>query len=220
MTSAPDYGQGIDSERALKCAVQRIRGDRVQIIEGIIEPVSPTWEHERAARVVRRQIEDRVDALGCVEGSGNLDLPGSSNWYVPDIAVVPEALAKGGGALLPDQTLLVVEVTSESDAETDRVVKRRRYAEYRAPSTSSSTGSKAASPCSRSPAISGTPTWTARTRSVRFCGCRTRSAWTWTRAGCPPRDAGAPHTPRYFGTRRSTKLATPSLASCVVMLIS
>lgn len=59
--------------------MQRIRGDRVQIIEGIIEPVSPTWDHERAARVVRRQIEERVDALGCVEGSGNLDLPGSSN---------------------------------------------------------------------------------------------------------------------------------------------
>ncbi|MGW0780039.1 Uma2 family endonuclease [Streptomyces sp. NPDC002913] len=133
MTSAPDYSQGVDAERALKFAVQHVRGDRVQIIEGIIEPVSPTWDHERAARLVRRQIEDRVDELGCVEGSGNLDLPGSSNWYVPDIAVVPEELAKGGGALLPDQTLLVVEVTSESDAETDRVLKRRRYAEYGAP---------------------------------------------------------------------------------------
>ncbi|MDJ1645424.1 Uma2 family endonuclease [Streptomyces sp. J15] len=53
--------------------------------------------------------------------------------YVPDIAVVPEDLARGGGALLPDQTLLIVEVTSESNAETDRVVKRRRYAEYGAP---------------------------------------------------------------------------------------
>ncbi|MGW2846170.1 Uma2 family endonuclease [Streptomyces sp. NPDC001108] len=133
MTSAPDYGQGIDTERALKYAIQHIRGDRVQIIEGIIEPVSPTWDHERAAKVIRRQIEDRVDELGCVEGSGNLDLPGTSNWYVPDIAVVPETLAKGAGALLPDQTLLVVEVTSESNAETDRVVKRRRYAEYGAP---------------------------------------------------------------------------------------
>ncbi|MFE3513798.1 Uma2 family endonuclease [Streptomyces sp. NPDC059166] len=133
MTSAPDYSRGVDAERALKFAVQRFRGDRVQIIEGIIEPVTPTWDHERAARLVRRQIEDRVDELGCVEGSGNLDLPGSSNWYIPDIAVVPEELAKGGGALLPDQTLLIVEVTSESNAETDRVVKRRRYAEYRAP---------------------------------------------------------------------------------------
>ncbi|MGC5394562.1 Uma2 family endonuclease [Streptomyces sp. DT20] len=133
MSGAPDNGQGIDSERALKFAVRRTCGDRVQIIEGIIQPGAPNWDHEHAARVVRRQIEDRVDELGCVEGSGNLDLPGSSNWYVPDIAVVPEALARGGGALLPDQTLLVVEVTSESNAETDRAVKRRRYAEYRAP---------------------------------------------------------------------------------------
>ncbi|MEU6631738.1 Uma2 family endonuclease [Streptomyces parvus] len=133
MTSAPDYSQGIDAERALKFAIQHIRGDRVQIIEGIIEPVSPTWDHERAARLVRRQIEERVDALECVEGSGNLDLPGSPNWFIPDIAVVPERLAKGGSALLPDQTLLVVEVTSESNAETDRVVKRARYAEYGAP---------------------------------------------------------------------------------------
>ncbi|MFJ5657290.1 Uma2 family endonuclease [Streptomyces microflavus] len=133
MTSTPDYGQGIDAERALKFAVQHIRGDRVEIIEGIIEAVSPTWVHERAAKVVRRQIEDRVDELGCVEGSGNLDLPGSSNWYVPDITVVPEDLARGGGALLPDQTLLIVEVTSESNADTDRIVKRRRYAEYGAP---------------------------------------------------------------------------------------
>lgn len=38
MTSAPDYSQGVDAERALKFAVQHVRGDRVQIIEGIIEP--------------------------------------------------------------------------------------------------------------------------------------------------------------------------------------
>lgn len=133
MISAPDYSHGINTERALEFAVQRIRGDRVQIIEGIVEPASPAWDHERAAKLVRRQIERRVDELGCVEGSGNLDLPGSSNWYIPDIAVVPEDLAKGGNALLPEQTLLIVEVTSESNAETDRVVKRRRYAEYGAP---------------------------------------------------------------------------------------
>lgn len=47
--------------------------------------------------------------------------------------MVPEELANGATALVPDQTLLIVEVTSESNAETDRVVKRRRYAEYGAP---------------------------------------------------------------------------------------
>lgn len=34
---------------------------------------------------------------------------------------------------MPDQTLLVVEVTSDSIGDTDRIVKRRRYAEYGAP---------------------------------------------------------------------------------------
>lgn len=127
-TYAPD-----DPELALKYAIQHIRGDRVQIVEGVIEPVSPTWDHEAAADSVRRQLGAVLQRLDCVAGSGNLDLPGSSNWYVPDIAVVPRALAKGAQALLPDQTLLVVEVTSRSNGDTDRTVKRRRYAEYGAP---------------------------------------------------------------------------------------
>jgi Uma2 family endonuclease len=52
---------------------------------------------------------------------------------VPDLAVVPRSLAKSAGSLVPSQTLLIVEVTSDSNAETDRIVKRRRYGEYGAP---------------------------------------------------------------------------------------
>ncbi|WP_330479947.1 Uma2 family endonuclease (plasmid) [Streptomyces platensis] len=128
-----DYNNGVDPERALKYAIQHIKGERAQIVEGVIEPVSPTWDHEAAAETIRDQIRARARELDCVTGSGNLDLPGSSNWFIPDIAVVPAAAAKGAGALLPADTLLVVEVTSESNAETDRVVKRKRYAEYGAP---------------------------------------------------------------------------------------
>ncbi|MFJ9644270.1 Uma2 family endonuclease [Streptomyces sp. NPDC101206] len=128
-----DYSEGIDPERALKYALPRLCGDRAELIEGGVANVTPSWDHERARSFVRRQLSARVDELGCVEGSGNLDLPGSSNWYVPDIAVVPDALARGGAALLPEQTLVVVEVTSEATAETDRVLKRKRYAEYGAP---------------------------------------------------------------------------------------
>ncbi|GAA2449458.1 hypothetical protein GCM10010405_36090 [Streptomyces macrosporus] len=102
-------------------------------MEGVIEPVSPSWDHEAAADAIREQIGPAVRRLGCVAGSGNPDLPGGSNWYVPDLAVVPRDLAKGAGAPLPDQTLLVVEVTSESTADTDRTAKRRRHAEYGAP---------------------------------------------------------------------------------------
>lgn len=132
MSTAADY-EDVDPERALKYAVQHIRGDRAQIIEGIIEPVTPTWDHEAAAEAIRDQIRARARELGCVTGSGNLDLPGSSNWFVPDIAVVPAAQAKGATALLPEDTLLIVEVTSASNGDTDRIVKRKRYAEYNAP---------------------------------------------------------------------------------------
>lgn len=128
-----NYSDGVDPERALKYAIQHIKDDRAEIIEGVIETVPPSWDHEAAADLIREQIRARARELDCVIGSGNLDLPGSPNWYIPDLAVVPAADAKGAGALLPADTLLVVEVTSESNGETDRVVKRRRYAEYGAP---------------------------------------------------------------------------------------
>ncbi|WP_308120147.1 Uma2 family endonuclease [Streptomyces bambusae] len=128
-----DYSRVADPERALKYAIQHIKGDRTEIIEGVIDTVSPSWAHETATERIRDQVKPRAAELDCMTGSGNLDLPGSPNWYVPDIAVVPKDVAKDSGALLPDQTLLVVEVTSESNAETDRIVKRKRYAEYGAP---------------------------------------------------------------------------------------
>ncbi len=133
MTTAREYDTGIDPEHALKYAVRRFRGERAEVLEGVIDYVPADWGHERARSVLRDQLSDVVEALGCVAGSGDLDLPGSLNWYVPDLAVVADALTRGAGALLPDQTLLVVEVTSQATGETDRVVKRERYAEYGAP---------------------------------------------------------------------------------------
>lgn len=131
--SEPHSITAADPETALKYAVQHMRGDRVEIIEGVIEPVSPSWPHERAIERIRRQLYPAMERLGCEPGAGNLDLPGSSNWYVPDLAVVPSKLVEGAMALLPHQTLLIVEVTSDSNADTDRIIKRRRYAEFGAP---------------------------------------------------------------------------------------
>ncbi|AUG78679.1 hypothetical protein CFP65_3906 [Kitasatospora sp. MMS16-BH015] len=128
-----DYEQVDSPERALKYAIQHLAGDRAEIVEGVITPMSPTWAHENAADLIREQIGPRMRALGLRAGSGNLDLPGSANYYVPDLAVVPADLARTEGALVPDQTLLVVEVTSPSNGDTDRAVKRRRYAQYGAP---------------------------------------------------------------------------------------
>ncbi|MFJ4673221.1 Uma2 family endonuclease [Kitasatospora purpeofusca] len=111
MSTAPrlpgDYSTVTDPERALKYAIQHVAGARAEIIEGVITPMSPTRAHESAAEVVRRQLMPSLDALGLVSGAGNLDLPGSENWFIPDLAVVPADLAaKTEGALLPDRTLL------------------------------------------------------------------------------------------------------------------
>lgn len=137
MSAQPDPGTASyvpdDPEIALKYAIRHYhRGRRVQIVEGVITALFPTWGHEKAADKIRSQIAPTVSKLGCLSGSGNLDLPGSDNWYVPDVAVVPEELAEAP-ALAPDRTLLVVEIVSDSDGDTDRIVKRRRYAEYGAP---------------------------------------------------------------------------------------
>ncbi|GHG45869.1 Uma2 family endonuclease [Streptomyces griseocarneus] len=133
MSAQPHSYAADDPEKALKYAIQHVEGHRMQIVEGVIQTTAPTWDHENAAEEIREQLGPTLRELGCRAGSGDLDLPGTSNWYVPDLAVVPRELAKGGGALVPDQTLLVVEVTSDSNGDTDRIVKRRRYAEYGAP---------------------------------------------------------------------------------------
>ncbi|GCD44244.1 Uma2 family endonuclease [Streptomyces paromomycinus] len=132
-TKPADHSDGAAPEHALKRAARHAHGGRSQLIEGVIEPLSLSWAHETVAERLRRQLGTRAADLHCIIGSGDLDLPGSPNWYVPDLAVVPAAVAKDAGALRPDQTLLIVEVTSEADADTDRSIKRRRYAEYGAP---------------------------------------------------------------------------------------
>ncbi|MEV5375081.1 Uma2 family endonuclease [Streptomyces nondiastaticus] len=122
-----------DPETALKYALQCFESDQVQLVEGVITLPFRRWDDDTTARTVRDRIAPALDRMGCVTGSGDLDLPGSLNWYVPDLAVVPEGAAQGAGALLPEETLLVVEVTSDPGDDTDRVTKRRRYAEYGAP---------------------------------------------------------------------------------------
>ncbi len=122
-----------DPEKALKYAIQHVQADRVQIVEGVITRMSRSWSREGAATEIRRQIEPVAETLGCLVGAGDLDLPGTPNWYIPDVAVVPKHLADDAGALVPDQTLFIAEVTSDFHDNTDGVVKRRRYAEYGAP---------------------------------------------------------------------------------------
>ncbi|GAB7183956.1 Uma2 family endonuclease [Kitasatospora sp. Ki12] len=110
-----------------------LRSVETEIIEGVPTPVAHSWAHQTTVDLVRLQIGPRQRELGLRAGSGDLALPGTGDRYVPDLAVVPRELAKAKGALLPDQTVLVVEVTSPSNGDTDRTVKRRWYAQFGAP---------------------------------------------------------------------------------------
>ncbi|MGE7390450.1 Uma2 family endonuclease [Streptomyces sp. NPDC004126] len=125
----------VDREASLKYAVQRLNesGVRAQLIEGEFEITAPTWDHENAVDIVRDALARRARELRCVKGSGNLDLPGTENWYLPDIAIIPQEIARGAKSLPVDEALLVVEVTSESNAADDRVKKRRRYGQFGVP---------------------------------------------------------------------------------------
>ncbi len=62
MTTAHDYGEGIDPESALKYAIQHHSGDRTEIVEGVITHVTPSWDHENAAEEIRDQLRPRVGA--------------------------------------------------------------------------------------------------------------------------------------------------------------
>lgn len=86
----------VDREASLKFAVQRINesGVRAQLIEGEFEIMAPTWDHENAVDMIRDGLAQRARELKCVKGSGNLDLPGTENWYLPDIAIIPATPAR------------------------------------------------------------------------------------------------------------------------------
>lgn len=84
MSSQPHSYAADDPETALKYAIQPIPAiDRVQIVEGVIDPLSPTWGHERAAGKIRDQIALTVAKLGCVSGSGNLKSSGHQQLVHP-----------------------------------------------------------------------------------------------------------------------------------------
>ncbi|MGH3645829.1 MAG: Uma2 family endonuclease [Micromonosporaceae bacterium] len=136
MTIAYAHSYYDPQEAALKYAARRMDADgiRVQLIEGHFDIMSPSVGHERVVALIRRRLYRRLIDLGLMDGSPNVDLPGSGNWYIPDIAVFSEKLAEEDSpSLTPDQLLLVVEVTSSSNAGTDRVLKRHHYGKHSAP---------------------------------------------------------------------------------------
>ncbi|WP_235883670.1 Uma2 family endonuclease [Saccharopolyspora elongata] len=108
------------------------KGWRAEIIEGVIVMTPPPGKphnkvNSRVIKALARVILDEWElatALGVV-------IPATGETYEPDLAVVPREVLDAdppGDPVVADQLLLAVEITSWSNAKTDRETKLRGYA--------------------------------------------------------------------------------------------
>ncbi|WP_329564748.1 Uma2 family endonuclease [Kitasatospora sp. NBC_01266] len=105
----------------------------VEIAHGrILMTTSPVKRHELAVLRIARQLNEQLPGThpGHVAHAGtDLEDPGLGRLRRPDLMVFPEEVLEGDEpALLPQDTLLVVEVVSKSNPENDYEDKVRDYA--------------------------------------------------------------------------------------------
>jgi Uma2 family endonuclease len=104
-------------------------GFRYEIFDGsLLVTPPPAIPHFRATYRLRRLLE-RQAPENLVIGEGAGVYPNDTNFYVPDLFVVPAAALDGEGrGFAPSDLLLAVEVVSPSNPGNDLVLKRHAYA--------------------------------------------------------------------------------------------
>ncbi|MFG2675601.1 Uma2 family endonuclease [Streptomyces sp. NPDC048445] len=106
-------------------------GCKVEIIEGIgtVSP-PPSKDHNTTAALLQRRLYTVIpDDWGIYQTLG-VSAPGGAGLYIPDLVVVPRAMATGPGNRIPaEEVRLVVEITSRANANHDRIGKTHGYAQ-------------------------------------------------------------------------------------------
>lgn len=104
-------------------------GFRYEIFDGsLLVTPPPGIPHVRATYRLRRLLE-RQAPEGTAIGEGAGVYPNDTNFYIPDLWVVPIAAMEGEGrGFSPADLLLAVEVLSPSNPGNDLVLKRHAYA--------------------------------------------------------------------------------------------
>ncbi|MGP4044993.1 Uma2 family endonuclease [Streptomyces sp. 2A115] len=106
-------------------------GSKVEIIEGVVTvSPPPSEEHNDTAELLQERLYGAIPAdcnWGIYQTLG-LTLPETSNVFVPDLCVVPRPALRRGMPVHASEAELVVEVTSRSNANHDRIKKTRGYA--------------------------------------------------------------------------------------------
>ncbi|WP_404957230.1 Uma2 family endonuclease [Streptomyces sp. 147326] len=126
----PPSGDDWDSVVRLWEEMDWPEGCKVEIIEGIITVAPPPVnDHNLIAESVQRRLYTVIPDGWGVHQTLNVAVPSRSGLYVPDLAVVPREKVPEGGKFVPAAAAeLVAEVTSKSNAVSDRVAKLNGYA--------------------------------------------------------------------------------------------
>ncbi|MFI2316235.1 restriction endonuclease [Streptomyces sp. CB00072] len=130
--SLPGRGQGQDWDDLVRIweETDAPEGCKVEIIEEIVTvSPPPSKDHSTTAALLQRRLYTVIPEDWGIYQTLGLSLPGRGGIYIPDLVVVPRAVASGPGSTVPaEEVLLVAEITSRSNANHDRVSKVNGYA--------------------------------------------------------------------------------------------
>lgn len=110
-------------------------GSKVEIIEGIVTVTPPPSNaHNITADAVHELLYQAKPADCGVFQTQGVIIPGRGGLYIPDLLVMPRVVLEAPGNTAPaEEALLVVEITSPSNANHDRISKAHGYAQAGVP---------------------------------------------------------------------------------------
>ncbi|MFJ5674288.1 Uma2 family endonuclease [Streptomyces sp. NPDC093097] len=110
-------------------------GCKVEIIEGIVTVAPPPEsDHNDTADELQRLLYTVIPRDWGIYQTQGLTVPSQHGLYIPDLAVIPKKLLpRRGERRMADAAELIVEITSRSNANHDRVEKLHGYADAGVP---------------------------------------------------------------------------------------
>lgn len=126
----PGHGQEWDDLVRIWEETDAPEGCKVEIIEGIVTvSPPPSKDHNTTAELLQRRLYTVIPEDWGIYQTLGVSVPGRSGIYIPDLVVLPRAVASGPGVTVPaEEVRLVVEITSRANANHDRIGKAHGYA--------------------------------------------------------------------------------------------
>ncbi|MFE7467756.1 Uma2 family endonuclease [Streptomyces sp. NPDC057499] len=127
---APGHGREWDDLVRIWEETDAPEGCKVEIIEGIVTvSPPPSKDHNTTAELLQRRLYRVIPEDWGIYQTLGVSVPGRAGLYIPDLVVVPRAMATGPENHIPaEEARLVVEITSKANANHDRIGKVRGYA--------------------------------------------------------------------------------------------